>query len=877
MKSCQEILKEVFGYDNFRPPQEEIIQSILDKKDTLAILPTGGGKSLCFQIPALIFDGVTIVISPLISLMQDQVEQIKSKISAEYINSFQSYGEQLSVQNKVLNGNIKLLYVSPEKFITESFGEFISKVKITLLAIDEAHCISEWGHDFRPSYLKIKESLARSSSEIPIAAFTATATPEVRDDIISKLALHEPSVFIKGFLRENIFISVIKSRNRKKKITELIKSKSGIKIIYCQSRREVDELNDHLISHDIRSLPYHAGMNAEDRRLVQDFFLNNKAEVIVATNAFGMGINKEDIRMVIHQGMPGSIENYYQEIGRAGRDGLPSEAILIYDKKDRNIHEYFIRNSTPTRQLIIKFYNSIQNHFEIKIGEKNSNPISTSIGFIKKTLREEISEGQLNSILSLFEKEGLIQFKSNFQNHFAIKLIISSGEARQISKRLHVNEANLIEWILRNYGSKPQSSFVNVNAAKLSNDLMFDRLEINSALRNLEQRGMIECKMPKDEKSFYFTGERVYAEQLPINYSKLEERAVYNIRKLDLMEKFVHTEECKWKFILNYFHEELTESFKCNNCDRCKSPDRLFKFEQIDLEKEILKTIKEVRGKFGSAIITEILRGAKTKKIADYHLHEVSTYGFCSGISKEAIKEKIDMLIAQNKLSKTASLYPTLFLTEEGEKTISDSGVKELTLPTPVKPSKVDLKVNLSLYERLRDTRNLIAKKYNQPNFMICSDEILREISVQMPRTKNELFRVKGVGEKVFLKCGEAMIQEVNSFLNEIQNDGNDKAKNLPQNIRTTLNMIREGMSLVEICEKRNLSNAIISEHVQTLIDNSFDINIAQLIPIKNIELIKEAMEKSESRFLPVIKSYLPDEISFAEIRICLSYFEKLK
>ncbi|MBU2446621.1 MAG: RecQ family ATP-dependent DNA helicase [Bacteroidetes bacterium] len=874
MQSSQEVLKEVFGYDSFRSPQEEIIQSILDGKDTLAILPTGGGKSLCYQIPAFINDGVTIVVSPLISLMQDQVVQIKSKISAEYINSFQSYSEQMAVQNKILNGSVKLLYVSPEKLITESFVEFLSKIKLSLIAIDEAHCISEWGHDFRPSYLKIKKSLARSP-EIPITAFTATATPEVRDDIISKLDLREPAVFIKGFLRKNIHISVFKSRNRKKKIVELLKSKSGVKIIYCQSRREVDDLNDHLVSQNIQSLPYHAGMTAENRRLVQDFFLGNKAEVIVATNAFGMGINKENIRLVIHQGMPGSVENYYQEIGRAGRDDLPAEASLIYDKKDRNIHEYFIRNSIPTREIIIKFYNSIQNYYEIIIGEENPNPVPSSVSYIKKVMREDISEGQLNSILSLFEKEGLIRFKINSQNHFSIKLSISASEVREISKRLHADESNLIEWILRTYGSKPQSTFVSVNIAKLLNDLMIHRHEIETALKNLEQRGLIECRLPKDEKSFYFTGPRLYAEQLPINYSKLEERAVYNIRKLDLMEKLVHTDECKWKFILHYFHEEQSESFKCNNCDACESIGQSFNFEQFDLEKEILKTIKEIRGKFGATMIADILRGAKTKKIADYHLHEVSTYGFCSGISKEAIKEKIVQLIAQNKLNKTASLYPTLFLTEEGEKIVSDSTVKELILPTPIKPAKVDLKVNLNLYERLRDVRNLIAKRYNQPNFMICSDEILREMSVEMPRTKNEFFRIKGVGEKVFLKCGEAMIQEVISFLNEKQNEGDDKAKNFPQNIRTTLNMIREGMSLVEICEKRNLSDAVISEHVQTLIENSFNINITQLIHLKNVELIKEALEKTKSNFLPVIKSNLPDDISFAEIRICMSYFGK--
>ncbi|MCX8011020.1 MAG: RecQ family ATP-dependent DNA helicase [Ignavibacteria bacterium] len=872
----QQILKEIFGYDAFRSPQEEIIESILSGKDTVAILPTGAGKSICYQIPAMIFDGLTIVISPLISLMKDQVEQIKSKVKSEHLHSLQSPQEQYVVQNKIISGGVKLLYVSPERFIQQNFSELLSKIKISFIAIDEAHCVSEWGHDFRPSYLKLKEVIS-SLPKIVIAAFTATATPEVQEDIIEKLGLIEPNVFIKGFERQNLQIKVFKVRNRSRKIIELVKKADGSKIIYCQSRREVDELNRVLVSEKVSSLPYHAGMSGEERKLTQDYFLNDKVEVIVATNAFGMGINKENIRMVIHQGMPGSIESYYQEIGRAGRDGSPSEVCLIYNQSDRKIHEYFIKTSFPTRELIYLFYNRIHDYYQVNIGGENQNKIETDAKLISKILMKEISPAVLNSILTLFEKHNLIRFEFNLEGGFFFRFTISNEDLKKIIQIFSVNEQSFIDWTMRHFGSRVFSNGVKINYQKIENDLALYKKEIDEIIFSLDRKGIIDYKQPKNEGYFYFIGKRVYAEQLPINYAELEERAIHNLKKLDLMENFVHIKDCRWKYILNYFHETVEDNYKCGKCDNCIGQIKQVDFGQIDLEKEILKTVKEVRGKFGASVIIDILRGSKSKKIAEYRLHEVSTYGFCSGIKKDVIKEKINSLLAENKLNKTSSLFPTIYLTEDGEKIISGINVKELVLPTPVKPDKVDLKVNLSLYERLRDVRNLIAKRYNQPSFMICSDEVLREASIQMPQNKNEFFKINGVGEKVFLKCGDAIINEINNFLREQEEKAKtDKEKSLPQNIHTTLNMIREGMSLIEICEKRNLSDTIISEHIQSLLENSFDFDLKKLIPQEHIQQIESAIKNSNTKFLPSLKSLLPDEITYAEIRICLSYFEKI-
>ncbi len=352
MYNLKGLLKQHFGYDSFRPQQEEIIENILNENDTLVIMPTGGGKSLCYQLPAIVQPGLTLVVSPLIALMKDQVDTLmQNGVQAAYINSSLSKDEIHMVERDLQSGEIQLLYVAPERFSVASFQTFLHSLDISLIAVDEAHCISEWGHDFRPDYRNLKQ-LKTLFHNVPIIALTATATEKVRNDIISQLSLTVPKIFISSFDRENLNLSVLPKRGAYNTIVELLnKHKDESAIIYCYSRKNTEEIARDLIEDGYSALPYHAGLDPETRKKNQDKFVADKVQIIVATIAFGMGIDKPDVRLVVHHTFPKSIEGYYQEIGRAGRDGLPSECVLLYSYADKRKHEYFFDEITNQSEL----------------------------------------------------------------------------------------------------------------------------------------------------------------------------------------------------------------------------------------------------------------------------------------------------------------------------------------------------------------------------------------------------------------------------------------------------------------------------------------------------------------------------------------------
>ncbi len=347
----KQLLKTHFGYDRFRPLQEEIIRNVFERHDTFVLMPTGGGKSLCYQLPALKFNGLTLVVSPLISLMKDQVDALTANgMAARYINSSLSYQEISRIQQQLRAGEIKILYVAPERLGGQAFQEFLKMLRVSLIAIDEAHCISEWGHDFRPDYRNLK-FLKNQFPNIPIIALTATATPKVQEDIVRQLALDNPKTFISSFDRENLTFLVVRKKQAFDKLLKVLRRhKNESAIIYCFPRKETEEIVFDLKAEGFQALPYHAGLDGEVRKRNQDLFIKDEVRIMAATIAFGMGIDKPDVRLVVHYTFPKTLEGYYQEIGRAGRDGLKSECVLFYSYGDKIKHEYFLEKIKDTEQ-----------------------------------------------------------------------------------------------------------------------------------------------------------------------------------------------------------------------------------------------------------------------------------------------------------------------------------------------------------------------------------------------------------------------------------------------------------------------------------------------------------------------------------------------
>ena len=406
MNPVQEALKVYFGFDSLRPGQEEVVQAVLEGRDALGIMPTGGGKSLCYQLPALCREGLTIVVSPLIALMKDQVDALQGRgIAAAAVNSSLGAEEYRQVMQALRRGEIRILYVAPERFAQENFMSLLAGLQVALLAVDEAHCLSQWGHDFRPDYLRlgrVREQLGWPQT----IALTATATPHVREDILRTLQLHEPAVVISGFGRENLDFSITHCESRKAKFERINKIVSRWKkgIIYCSTRKNVMLVFDALASQQVNAVAYHAGMSDEEREFSQNAFVSGRADVVVATNAFGMGIDRSDVRFVVHFEIPGSVEAYYQEAGRAGRDGEPAVCELLFNHADLKTQEFFFEGSNPPLSVIRSLYNMLR--FEC---DPATSELHLTVDAMAERLGKEVNPMAVGTALSCLIHAGAIQ------------------------------------------------------------------------------------------------------------------------------------------------------------------------------------------------------------------------------------------------------------------------------------------------------------------------------------------------------------------------------------------------------------------------------------------------------------------------------------
>ena len=703
-----DLLKTYFGYDRFLPLQKEIIANVLDGRETLVLMPTGGGKSLCYQLPALHLDGLTLVVSPLIALMKDQVDGLRANgIEADFINSSLSQSEVSEVRARSLNGKTKMLYLAPERLAVSGFQHFLSNLNVSLIAVDEAHCISEWGHDFRPDYRNLK-SFRTLLPGVPMIALTATATEKVRQDIVEQLGLRQPETFLASFDRPNLSYAVRPKMRSFDALLDLLETHKGEPaIVYRFSRKDTESLAANLSTEGFPALPYHAGLDSSVRRTTQERFINDEVPVIIATIAFGMGIDKPDIRLVVHFDLPKSIEGYFQETGRAGRDGLPAECVLFFSHHDRMNQEFFIKK-------------------------------------------------------------------------------IEDGQERETAGR-----------------------------------------------------------------------------------------------KLDQMIEFCEVRTCRRRYLLGYFGESWDKE-SCGGCDICLTVGE--EFDATQIAQKVLSAVIRTGQRFGSKHVTDVLRGANTKKVRELGHDRLSVYGIVRDLGVEEIRHTVGLLVGKGLLAKEAGDYPTLAVTSEGRNFLNRRENLTLTRPKPEVDGSAgrdsdQLDYDRALFEQLRTLRKEIADTRGVPPFVVFGDVSLQQMAYYFPQSNESFSRISGVGTTKLQEFGDSFLQVVRDYAHKnglaersapvSRRERRRPARNLGATYHETKRLFEQQRSIANVADLRGLNWGTIASHLEQLVEAGETLDLSHVLPSPDrVSAIEAAFKSTGSGLLSPIRELLGDGYSYEELRL---------
>ncbi|MDG1040150.1 MAG: RecQ family ATP-dependent DNA helicase [Polaribacter sp.] len=579
MISALQILKKYWNHNTFRAPQDQIIEAVTANKNTIALLPTGGGKSICFQIPAILKEGICIVISPLIALMQDQVDSLNSKgIKATTLPSGSSQEELITLFDNIRFGNYKFLYLSPERLQANFIQEKIKQLNVNLIAVDEAHCISEWGHDFRPSYRNIK-ILKQLKPTAPIIALTATATKEVIDDITNSLEIKDAIVFKKSFYRDNLAYQIFSLEDKLGSLLKICTKTKAPIIVYVSSRNKTKEIASFLNTNNFKASFYHGGLPAIDKQIAFDNWISEKTPIIVATNAFGMGIDKDNVKVVVHLDLPNSIENYIQEAGRAGRDGKKAFSAVLVNKNDIRVFKEKNQNAFPTISEIKQIYKHLFSHFQIVKGELLNKPFNFHL--LEFSDKYKLAAKKVATTINLLEVNGIIQISKNYNKKSIVQFTTTSKQVLKHSKS-NTKTAKIIQLLLRSYGGifEQETKIDEFWLAKKANLLSS---QIVAELTRLEAEKLINYQKAFEGSELYFL--------VPREDDKTINSISRNIKKYikqkalktsDLIQFIENNAVCRSVQILDYFNENEVD--KCKICDVCLAN----KNTHLDISSEII-------------------------------------------------------------------------------------------------------------------------------------------------------------------------------------------------------------------------------------------------------------------------------------------------
>jgi len=767
----RQLMEKVFGFHDFRPGQEAILEAIFCGEDTLVVMPTGGGKSLCYQLPALVLPGTCLVISPLIALMKDQVDSLRVlDLPAVSIHSLMSLAEQEGVLGKIPSGAYKIIYASPERLRNGPFLQALRKNPLSLVAVDEAHCISEWGHDFRPDYLKISQALDMLGRP-KIIALTATATKRVQEDIIQQLKLRSPRQFITGFDRKSLYFEVAPVKGPKEKISLLasrLANLQGGAIVYTGTRKSVEAIVRHLNRARIEAVGYHAGMEEEERNRIQDTFLEGQVNLIVATNAFGMGIDRSDIRMVIHHQLPGTLEAYYQECGRAGRDGEGSLCLLLFSAADRQLQEFFIESSYPAPEVILGVYQAIL--------ERAEDPIWLTYREIGSLCQPPVAEMGVASSLRILEEAEVVHRLHRYENRAELYLKIRPDSLLASLPEKPSAKGEFLRILCDHYTADELREGIQFLPEEIIAKANLSRETFRRVVSDLEEKGEGTYIPPFRGRGLRLL-ERMPPGELRIDFQKLHLRKAYELEKLNQIMAYGTLNRCRRAFLLEYFGEYFP-SGNCEGCDVCQNLKKRGAVAREEMDRldpllgvKILSGVARLRGRFGQGMAVKMLTGSTEKSMERYRLQQLSTYGLLAGFSQEQVENWIQELMDLGYLKRELTLlgdknYNVLLLTPAGKEAMKQRAVIGLSLPAAKKkpPEKaVTREFDEGLFEELRQLRLQLARREELPPYCIFHDRTLREMASQRPVTPQQMMAIVGVGEVTFRKYGQFFLDRISS------------------------------------------------------------------------------------------------------------------
>ncbi len=678
-----------FGLRQFRPGQQDVIRAVLARQDCLCIMPTGGGKSLCYQLPAIARPGLTLVVSPLIALMKDQVDALQSLgISATFINSSLTLPEQRERMDRMAAGEYRLVYIAPERLRNSLFVEKLRATKVELLAVDEAHCISEWGHDFRPDYARLGLLRQRIGSP-PTIALTATATPIVRADVLKQLQLKDPETFITGFRRTNLHFEVITAHSQAEKSRELLEfleATPGAGIIYAATRKRCGELVEMLASEGVKRKVafYHAGLQPDERRRVQEAFMADQVQIIVATNAFGMGIDKRDLRFVVHYNIPGSLEAYYQEAGRAGRDGERSRCVLLYSWADRKIQEFFIESSYPPPEIVEEVYNYLR--------ELEDDPIEQTLQEIKETLNLPIANEGVSACEKVLEQCGALERLDSRQNMGAVRIDSDLPTLVDLLPREAKNPRKVLQVIERFLGDV-RNERVFMRADAIAKAAEMEVAAVNRALKELNKLQAFSYVPPFRGRAIHMLERDKEFDELGIDFDEINRRKAAEYAKLDKMIDYAETGRCRQRAVLDYFGDPSPGNCGlCDNCGGVRSVSAITSGENktaaqhphvVEAVRIALSGAARINGRFGKGLLVRMLCGSASKEVTRFGLSRLSTFGLLQALKQPEVTAIVDgllklRLLTQNEYERGR---PMIEISEEGEAVMRGDLPMTHTLP----------------------------------------------------------------------------------------------------------------------------------------------------------------------------------------------------